>query len=434
MSRTLYDLLEVSKTAPPEVIKSAYRALAALYHPDSGPNADEEKFKKIAKAYEILSNPEKRAEYDSRILHGEEDIFLGFANHDESKAPKTVKRLDGSDTWCTIDEHIRRRGMELSRAELKGLVLRELQLEGAQLDGADVSHCEFESLNLKGVNLSSAVCKQGKFKNVDFSGAIFEEAVFENCVFLECYFNESQISNTSFISSDFRGSRFQDVKFENCFISCCIFEGINFLISETSYATPNVFNNCKVYKSNMIKISCNIEFYHSNYIFFKFYKCDFKESNLSESKFKKVHFDVCNFKDCILSKSNFNFSSFTNTISFQNAILFETDLTDSRITKADFSTCNLVNTRFHNAKLKNVVFPKGYKIPESAIIKDSNVNKLKYNESNLSKTEKKSIRDEYVHSNRDVYKEIKKSDGTFWAWFFAILLTLTFFFIFNEKF
>lgn len=62
----LYDLLEVSPTADETEIKKAYRRLAVKYHPDKNPGdkTAEEKFKKIAEAYDILSNPEKRQMYD----------------------------------------------------------------------------------------------------------------------------------------------------------------------------------------------------------------------------------------------------------------------------------------------------------------------------------------------------------------------------------
>lgn len=64
--RDYYEVLEVSKTATPDEIKKAYRKKAIQYHPDRNPgdkNA-EEKFKEAAEAYEVLSDPNKRSQYD----------------------------------------------------------------------------------------------------------------------------------------------------------------------------------------------------------------------------------------------------------------------------------------------------------------------------------------------------------------------------------
>ena len=64
--RDYYEVLEVAKTANEQDIKKAYREKALKYHPDRNPdNAEaEEKFKEAAEAYEVLSDPNKRAQYD----------------------------------------------------------------------------------------------------------------------------------------------------------------------------------------------------------------------------------------------------------------------------------------------------------------------------------------------------------------------------------
>ncbi|MDL1913134.1 MAG: molecular chaperone DnaJ [Bergeyella sp.] len=64
--RDYYQVLGVSKTDSPEVIKKSYRKIALKYHPDKNPGDKEaeEKFKEAAEAYEVLSDPQKRERYD----------------------------------------------------------------------------------------------------------------------------------------------------------------------------------------------------------------------------------------------------------------------------------------------------------------------------------------------------------------------------------
>ena len=64
--RDYYEVLEVTKTATAEEIKKAYRKKAIQFHPDKNPGdkTAEEKFKEAAEAYDVLSNPDKRARYD----------------------------------------------------------------------------------------------------------------------------------------------------------------------------------------------------------------------------------------------------------------------------------------------------------------------------------------------------------------------------------
>lgn len=81
--RDFYEILGVSKSATPEEIKKAYRKVAIQFHPDKNPGNKEaeEKFKEAAEAYEVLSNTEKRAQYD-RFGHSRQGGGGGFRGHD----------------------------------------------------------------------------------------------------------------------------------------------------------------------------------------------------------------------------------------------------------------------------------------------------------------------------------------------------------------
>ncbi len=90
--RDYYDVLEVPRTAQPDELKKAYRKQAIRFHPDKNPDdhTAEAKFKEAAEAYQVLSDPDKRARYDRYGHQGVggaagggpsmEDIFSNFGD------------------------------------------------------------------------------------------------------------------------------------------------------------------------------------------------------------------------------------------------------------------------------------------------------------------------------------------------------------------
>lgn len=80
MKKNFYNILGVDTNAKPNHIKNAFRKLSLQFHPDKM-GGDVEKFKEINEAYQILSDPEKKTDYDSIKTGGminPEDIFKMF--------------------------------------------------------------------------------------------------------------------------------------------------------------------------------------------------------------------------------------------------------------------------------------------------------------------------------------------------------------------
>ncbi len=83
MSKDYYQILGISKTATADEIKKAYRKLAMKYHPDRNPDNKEaeEKFKEAASAYEVLSDEQKRRQYDQYGHNQYQQMGGGMGGH-----------------------------------------------------------------------------------------------------------------------------------------------------------------------------------------------------------------------------------------------------------------------------------------------------------------------------------------------------------------
>lgn len=114
--KDLYQILEVDRNASQDEIKKSYRKLALKYHPDKNPDnkESEEKFKEISDAYSILSDPDKKTQYDTYGSAGSggsgysggspfEDIFSQFGDIFGSFGNRRQQQRKGTDLRVTVN-------------------------------------------------------------------------------------------------------------------------------------------------------------------------------------------------------------------------------------------------------------------------------------------------------------------------------------------
>ncbi|MFC8598947.1 molecular chaperone DnaJ [Isoptericola sp. NPDC057191] len=136
-----YEILGVPRDATAEQIKKAYRKLARELHPDVAGEAGEDRFKDVARAYEVLSNPDKRQQYDMGVDpsspsggagagfgngFGFQDIFETFFGGGGAPAGPVPRARRGQDALVRMD---------IDLAEAAFGAKRELQVDTAVVCG-----------------------------------------------------------------------------------------------------------------------------------------------------------------------------------------------------------------------------------------------------------------------------------------------------------
>lgn len=87
-----YDSLQLSQKADPETIHRVYRLLAQRYHPDNQETGDQTQFKSILEAYRVLSDPEQRAAYDTRLARTQQHRWRIFDQAEAAQGREGERR------------------------------------------------------------------------------------------------------------------------------------------------------------------------------------------------------------------------------------------------------------------------------------------------------------------------------------------------------
>ena len=192
-TKDLYKLLGLSTEASQDDIRKAHRKLARQYHPDANPEDPraEERFKEVQQAYEVLSNPHKRREYDQGLR-----ATASSSRRTTSRAarPTTARRRaarsSGGNTSSTID--------------LSGLLGKLANLSSVRADGR-----KEDSLQLQGEDIA----RIAKHLGVDMSSLskLLGEHIKVNA---KVSFGESQASRFPTADEHVPGSRPSGVRKE----------------------------------------------------------------------------------------------------------------------------------------------------------------------------------------------------------------------------
>jgi hypothetical protein len=127
-----YEILQVNPKADPETIHRIYRMLAQRYHPDNGDTGNELIFLKILEAYQILSDPEKRAAYDVRFF---EESQLRWKIFDQTTAIEGPEAEKAKRSGILLVLYTRRR----NEPTQPGMTIHEME----DLLGCPREHLEF---------------------------------------------------------------------------------------------------------------------------------------------------------------------------------------------------------------------------------------------------------------------------------------------------
>jgi curved DNA-binding protein CbpA len=118
-----YELLQISPNADPETIHRVYRLLAQRYHPDNQHTGDDTRFRALVEAYELLTDPERRAKYDVLYHEVRKNRFQAVSTPDRADNPIEIEQMI---RLTVLEVLYERRRTEPSKAGVFVLDLEEL--------------------------------------------------------------------------------------------------------------------------------------------------------------------------------------------------------------------------------------------------------------------------------------------------------------------
>ena len=348
-NQSLYEILQVRLDASPEVIKAAYKTLTAKYHPDRDSSKEAARaFAEIQRAFEVLSDPVRRRQYDMNPS----------ANRTATAEPTAVLRADGSSTFLTLAEHQRRgwqeaAGCDLSNRDFSGVSFKNAKLAGARLDGSRFIGCDF-----RGADLTNCSAKRCQFDKGDFAGARLVKCDLSNCSIRDAKFfgmgSRWESANVDprerFEESDHRKTRLSRPEDEE---GGAILYNANFCQSDltgTAFSKPHE----SVTESKQSSSSWGTQ----------------KETKLwTKQFFRSAAVTDCDFSEAALLRCDCEGLSLTGS-KFESTNLQQADMRSCDVAGIDLSTANLLDTNLTECQYtESTVFPSGFAVPRGATLR-----------------------------------------------------------------
>ena len=156
-ARTYYHILGVSREATLEEITNAKNALAKVYHPDANMHNDTDttaQMQEILEAYRVLSNPQKRKEYDLKLSGGKKRVFRTFNMEEEAKKAEKKSELDSFVTYWNaaqqLNEIVKTSSMLIQReSRRKSIPVKILEKFGNKEFESPALNAELEHLSIQ---------------------------------------------------------------------------------------------------------------------------------------------------------------------------------------------------------------------------------------------------------------------------------------------
>jgi len=102
-----YEVLQLNPKADPDTIHRVYRILAQRYHPDNPETGDEQLFRQLMEAYNVLTNPERRAVYDLSLHSLRQHTWKVFESPAETLGPQGEKAKRRAVLWALYTKRVR---------------------------------------------------------------------------------------------------------------------------------------------------------------------------------------------------------------------------------------------------------------------------------------------------------------------------------------